>query len=194
MRGTVDHQEKVRSRHTAAVYSTVLIHFARNMVIRTEKLTAFATAHLWEMRRSSFAWNLNYLASCEIMWWRGEQYPDPKMRKWTKNSYKSFLLLPSPPFHPSGVAELHVKVNIVGFQSVCCAVAVNYNLLRNVALCTASCASLITFHPAKTFNCALLIRFTATHHLASSMRKRKTSPRSNDATIPFYLHLFYLSP
>jgi hypothetical protein len=97
MRGTVDHQEKLRSRHTAAVYSTVLIHFARNMVIRTEKLTAFATAHLWEMRRSSFAWNLNYLASCEIMWWRGSSTQIQKWGNGRKILIRVFFFFPRPP-------------------------------------------------------------------------------------------------
>jgi len=107
--------------------------------------------------------------------------PDTKMRKLRKNSYKRVLLfslslsvsVPAPPPPKWCCVGLRVKVNIVGFQSVYCTMAVNYNLLRNAALCSASCASLITFHPAKTSNCALPIRFTATHHHASSVRKRK---------------------
>jgi hypothetical protein len=46
MRRTEDHEEKLRSRNTAGMYFMVLIHLARNMDMRTEKLTALATAHL----------------------------------------------------------------------------------------------------------------------------------------------------
>jgi hypothetical protein len=72
---------------------------------------------------------------------------------------------------------LRVKVNkteAVPLQSVCCTMEVNYNPVENVSPSSAPCGSLITFHTAKTFNCAFLIQCRASITLGVTTLRGET--------------------